>query len=204
VPRTRAHRRSEARLLAEWETALRPGRRATIIGYGWWWRYELAILISLVAGTTLLIRGVGIMATVIGASAAIGAAVGWPPAHRACKAAAWRIITPHRLRVGFAQARIHSSNGRLPTIIQTTMQPFGERVRLWCPAGTSAEDIRSARELLRTACWAGDIRVTCDRRHVHLVTVDVIRSTACPLDEPVQGAGSEKRRPGRGRGQRRS
>ena len=60
-------------------------------------------------------------------------------------------------------------------IIQVTSEPFGERVRLWCPAGTSAEDIHAARDVLRAACWAADVRVARDEQRSHLVTVDVIR-----------------------------
>lgn len=171
----RAPRRSEARLLAELESAIRPGRRATIIGYAWWWRYELGIILALTATTLLLVHAFGAIPAILGISATIGVYAVWPPAQRACVIIAWHIITPHRLRVGFAQARIHSRNGRLPTILRTSHRPFGERVRLWCPAGVTVADLRSARDILTAACWAADIRVTADPRHAHLATIDVIR-----------------------------
>jgi hypothetical protein len=175
MPRTRARRRSEAFLLADLETLLRPARRATVFGFAWWWRYELGLIIGVSSGLALLVQAVGIGWTAAGLSAMIGAVGPWPPTHKVFMAMAWRIITPHRLRVGFVQAHIHSRNGRLPTIVRTTREPFGERVRLWCPAGTSVEDFRAAVSILRAACWAADIRVTSHDRHAHLVTLDVIR-----------------------------
>jgi hypothetical protein len=175
VPRGGGHRRRERRLLAEIETAIRPRRPATLLGYTWWWRYELGIAVGLTLTLNLLVSGLGLLPTVIGTLATVGICSGWPPARNATIAAAWRIITPHRLRAGFVQARIHSRNGRLPTILRTSRQPFGEQVRLWCPAGISVADLRSARAMLAAACWAAEVRVTTDSRHAHLVTLDVIR-----------------------------
>jgi hypothetical protein len=60
-------------------------------------------------------------------------------------------------------------------IVQIKSEPFGERVRLWCPAGISVRDIHAARDVLRAACWASDVRVAHDEQQSNLVTVDVIR-----------------------------
>jgi methyl coenzyme M reductase alpha subunit len=113
-------------------------------------------------------------------------------------AAAWQIITPHRLRVAFVQARIYSRNGRLPTIVRTRRQSFGERVSVWCHAGTTAADLRSARDILAAACWAADVRVSWDARHAHLVTLDVIRRQAAPdgHQEPEGPSFHNQDRPG--------
>jgi hypothetical protein len=178
MPRTRARRRSEAFLLADLETLLRPAGRATAFGFAWWWRYELGILIGVSFALTRLVLAVGVWGAVAAMSAMIGAFGPWPPAHRAFMATAWRIITPHRLRVGFVEARIHSGNGRIPTVLRCTRQPFGERAQLWCPAGTSVEDFRAAVSILRAACWATDIRVIAHGRHAQLVALDVIRDRA--------------------------
>ena len=97
----------------------------------------------------------------------------WPPRHQFFIAHAWRIITPHA--TGCAQARIHSRSGRLPTILRTTREPFGERLLVWCPAGTSLGDFRSARKTLAAACWAADIQVDGNERHAQLLTLGVIR-----------------------------
>jgi hypothetical protein len=65
-------------------------------------------------------------------------------------------------------------------ILLTTRQPFGERVYLWCRAGTTASDFTAVRELLATACWADDVRVRRGDRHAQLVCLDVIRHPRDP------------------------
>lgn len=180
MSRTRAHRRNQAHLRADLERMLRPGRRATVIGYAWWWRYEICLVLGLGLGMYALASAVGTVQALIGVAVTVALFAPWPPTQQAVLASAWRIITPHRLRAGFVQARIHTRNGRLPTIVRTTQQPFGERVLVWCPAGTSAADFRSARRILTAACWAADISVTSDDRHAHLVTIDVIRDRFPP------------------------
>jgi hypothetical protein len=186
--RTQAHRRRERLILAELENRLWPGRRATIVGYLWWWRYELAIALTAPAALVLVIRGLGAGPAAVGALLTLGVCCLWPPARHAVVTAAWRVITPHRLRAAFVQARIYSRNGRLPTIVRTSREPFGERVTLWCHAGVTAADLRSARDVLAAACWAADVRVSGDARHAHLVTLDVIRPGTGP-DEPQKPTG---------------
>ena len=127
----------------------------------------IAVLFAVVMRTS------GIAWAVAGLSAAVGAFS--PPWSEQMKAFAWQLITPHRLRAGLYHARIHNRHGRRPVIMRVTSEPFGERIRLWCPAGTSAEDLHHAREILRAACWARDVRVARDEQRAHLVTVDVIR-----------------------------
>jgi hypothetical protein len=137
----------------------------------------------------ILLHVLGAEVTILVASALAGLLS--PPWPRPLRAAAWHVITPHRLRSGFAHARIQSRRGRLPFIVRTMTRPYGERMLVWCRAGTSAEDLRSARALMRTACWASDIRVTADERRAHRVWVDVIRrgqGSYVPARQPV-GAG---------------
>ena len=116
----------------------------------------------------------------------------FPAGRQFLVARAWCILTPHRVRVGCAQAWIHSRDGKIPAIIRTRHCPFGERVHLWCRAGISAEDLYLARELLAAACWAEDIRVLRHPGYAHLVALDVIRWShldAPPDYEQVTGAG---------------
>lgn len=182
---TRAQERDEARLLPGLEASLRPYRRATILGYAWWWRYEIGIMLGLSIGMYMLIRLAGPDQTVMGVALTAALLGPWPATHRAVTASAWVIITPHRLRGGFIQARIHAQNGRLPTILRTTQQPFGERVLVWCQAGTSAADFQAAHGILAAACWAAAIKVTSDEWHTHLVTLDVIRQHPSPVTQPA-------------------
>ncbi|HEY6278314.1 MAG TPA: hypothetical protein VIX86_18515 [Streptosporangiaceae bacterium] len=179
--RPRPRRRSEAQLAADLNDLLRP-YRSSPFGAPWRWRYELALVAGLTMAAVILLRLVGAEATVLAASALAGLlSPPWPPPLRA---AAWHVITPHRLRSGMAHARIQSRRGRLPFIVRTLTTPYGERVLLWCRAGTSAEDLRSARALLRAACWASDIQVTADEQGAHLVCVDVIRRGPVDDDHP--------------------
>ncbi len=178
MARSRSLRRGEAQLLADLEATLRPAGRPRLAGLLWRWRYE-SLLAGLTGGAVaFLVHLIGGEWTVICASALIGGLGPWPPRHRRFLAALWRLTTPHRLHAGFVQARIQARNGRLPLILRTRTEPFGERVRVWCPAGTSAEDMESAQAILRAACWATDLRIERDQRHAHLVTVDVIRRPA--------------------------
>jgi hypothetical protein len=54
---------------------------------------------------------------------------------------------------------------------------------IWCPAGITAEALKSARSTLRAACWAADVRVTRDNEQSQRVTVDVIRRQPEPRPE---------------------
>jgi len=143
--------------------------------FAWRWRYELIFGIGLPIALRML-SGISVMlGTLVGLVVLVGAALLWAPTRRYLLARAWCIVTPHRVRVGCAQAWIHSRRGKIPVVLLTTRQPFGERVHLWCRAGTSAVDFTTALPLLTTACWARDIRVTGNERFAQFITLDVIR-----------------------------
>ena len=168
-------------VLSSLESALSSVARPNPIVVGWRWRYELGLLAGLGFGSFAIAQALGVVwliATWLVLVAMFGV---WPAGRRRLIRRAWCVITPHRLRTGCAHAWIQSRRGRLPIILFTTPQPFGERVTLWCVAGTSAEDLIAARDVLIAACWAADIRIIRSRNHAHLVIVDVIRR---PLDRP--------------------
>jgi hypothetical protein len=146
-PRPRSTRQALAGLQYALSTVASPNPLVLF----WRWRYELILGIGLPVALIVL-YGIPVM---------LGRA--------------WCIITPHRVRVGCAQAWIHSRYGKIPIVLLTTRQPFGERVHLWCRAGTSAIDFTSAQLLLSTACWARDVRVNTNERYAQLITLDVIR-----------------------------
>jgi hypothetical protein len=148
--------------------------RANPIVAAYRWRYEIAGPAAATAEWLALGRAWA-AATAALVAALIGITACWPHGRRHLVARAWCIITPHRVRVGCAQAWIHSRNGKIPAILLTRRQPFGERVYLWCRAGTSAGDLTAERELIAAACWADDIWVTRHPRYAHLVALDVIR-----------------------------
>ena len=110
----------------------------------------------------------------------------WPTARQFAVDRVWCIITTHRVRVGCAEGLIYSSRGKIPIILWTSHQPFGERVLLWCRAGTSVDDFVSARAVLTAACWAQDVDIFFDTHNTHLVTLDVIRRTFGELTSDVE------------------
>jgi hypothetical protein len=160
------------------EHALNDGGRTSIVGIAWRWRYELALALGLAIGGGALALTLGI-GWLIAAGATLALGTGglwaWPPGREFLVMRAWCVITAHRVRTGCMHAWIQSRDGRLPTVLRTTAEPFGERVRLWCPPGVTAADLEAARDVLSAACWARDVQVTRSNRHAHLVTLDVIR-----------------------------
>jgi hypothetical protein len=160
------------------ETALSDGPHTGILGVLWHWRYELMITLGLPAGAVAiaLTRGTGwlIAAAVATAAAAAGLCL-WPSGRDFLRSRAWCVITAHRVRAGCMNAWVQSRNGKLPVVLRTTAKPFGERVRLWCPPGVSAEDLEASRDILAAACWARDVQVARSVRYAHIVTLDVIR-----------------------------
>jgi hypothetical protein len=141
----------------------------------WRWRYEIALLAGLAGSLTMAIISVGVLPTIAAVIVITLTVMCWPSARQLVSGRAWCIITAHRVRVGCAEAMIYSSRGKIPIILWTSHQPFGERVLLLCRAGTSIDDFITNRAILATACWAQDVAVLRDIRHPHLVTLDVVR-----------------------------
>jgi hypothetical protein len=141
----------------------------------WRWRYELGLALFLAFALFALASAVGLWWGLAAIGTAGGLIAAWPVARRHVMVHAWCIITPHRVRTGCAQAWIHSRRGKIPVVLYTTAEPFGERVYLWLRAGVSVEQLIAARPLLTTACWATDVHVARHERYAHLVVLDVIR-----------------------------
>jgi hypothetical protein len=62
---------------------------------------------------------------------------------------------------------------------------FGERVWLWRRAGITSGDLEAARDILRSACRASDVRVVVNDRRSHIVVLEVIRRL--PPELPATG-----------------
>jgi hypothetical protein len=172
--------RNDPSLISSLETAVRQVRRPGPIELAWNWRVELAI-IAAITGVSIAIAGsIGLvgLAAISGAGLAAGAALLCrPPARKRIVAWAWCVITPHRVRAGCVNAWVQTRSGRLPIIWSATPTEYGERLRLWCPAGITADDLIGASGVLAAACWAAEVRVATDARHAHLVTLAVIRNS---------------------------
>jgi hypothetical protein len=164
--------------LAGLQIALSTVPRPNPIVIAWRWRYELALTAVLPLGLAALANAAGPILAATGLAVLPGLITLWPAARRLLVTQAWRVITPHRIRTACAQAWIHSRAGKIPIILLTSAEPFGERVLVWCRAGTSIEDFDSARSLLAAACWAHEAVLTRSERFAQLVTIDVIRRAA--------------------------
>jgi len=165
-------------IMASVEAALSTVPRPNLIARLWHWRYELGLIAGGLLGAITIgyILGLERLIAVAAAAMAIGVtAMAWPPSRQAIMARAWCVITPHRIRTGCTHAWIQTRDGRLPVVLYTVPADFGERVWLWCRAGITARDLQAARDVLRAACWASDIRVVVNDRHSHIVVLEVIR-----------------------------
>lgn len=161
-------------LINELQRDLRSVARPNIIVLLWRWRWELALFLGLSATLTVLITQLGWIWSV----AAIGMTaltLCWPDARYWLFAHIRCIITAHRVRTGCAHGWIQSRSGKLPIILLTSPRPYGERVHIWCRVGSCLEDFEAASDLLRAACWAGDVYITSSTRYSHIVVLDVIR-----------------------------
>jgi hypothetical protein len=177
----RPRRPNDPSVLASLETAVSKVTRPGIFGLCWLWRYELFIGAGLPGAAVVIGWTLGItwmVAFIATGCALLGAAVAWPPSRALLVARAWCVITPHRVRTGCTHSWVQSRDGRLPVVLYTRPTEFGERVLLWCRAGITATDIESARDILRTACWAKAVQVTTSNRHSHIVVLDIIRRDA--------------------------
>jgi len=171
--RPRSTRQAHAGL----EYALRTVAKPNPLVLAWRWRYELGGAVAITVVALVATASIGLVWTIAAAAGLAIAIAAIPESRRIATARGWCVISQHRVRTGCAQAWIHSRTGRLPFIVLTTCEPFGERVRVWCRAGVSAADFEAARHLLASACWAQDVQVTSSAKHSQLVTLDVIRRT---------------------------
>jgi hypothetical protein len=154
---------------------------------GWRWRYELILVAGFAAGFAVAIISFGAVPTIIAVLIMASTVLYWPTARQLAVDRAWCIVTPHRIRVGCAEGLVYSSRGKVPIILWTSHQAFGERVVLWCRAGTTVEDFVSARAVLTAACWAQDIGIYFDTQRTHLVTLDVIRRPPSHVSSALEG-----------------
>jgi hypothetical protein len=169
------------RLLSDLQRDLRPVAPPNVLVLLWRWRYEAGLLAGVPAAIFVLISRLGWVWGPVVIGVTVVTLATWPDARLWLGAHARCVITAHRVRTGCAEAWIHSRRGKLPVILLTSPRPYGERLYIWCRAGTCLEDFQDAVDVLRSACFAADIRVTCSTRSAHIVILDVIR------EAPVQG-----------------
>jgi hypothetical protein len=174
--------------LADLELALSDRPRPNPLVVLWRWRYEVGALAVIgVAGWS----GAGYI--VLAVVAALGALAMWPAARRVLIARAWCVITPHRVRTACAEAWIHSRSGKIPIVLWTSPRAYGERVALWCRAGTTAADLQAQQAMLATACWAEWVHVVPHSEHRQVVVLQVVRNGRGSAQAPLAVPGATTR-----------
>ena len=175
-------------IMASIETAVSTVARPNLFSRLWHWRYELGLIAGGLLGVVAIGYTLGLDWLIAVAAATMGilaVAMTWPPSRQALMARAWCVITPHRVRTGCTHAWVQTRDGRLPVVLYTVPAEYGERVMLWCRAGITAGDLMGARDILRAACWASDVRVVVNDRRSHIVVLEVIRRL--PAGRPAEG-----------------
>jgi hypothetical protein len=171
---------------------LRPGphvrnRSATARLAGWVVRHlpEIVLLWLVFRLWQWTAARIGPLWTDVVVAGLVTGAVWWHRSRRWLTAALGCMVTRARLRAAFAELRLCRRTGRLPFTVAITPTPVGERVRVLCPVGVSAEDIADESDRLRSACFAREVRVTRDRRFSALVVLEVIRRDPLAAAQPV-------------------
>ena len=201
---------SDPSIMASVSSAPSSASRPGLISRLWHWRYERGLVAGVLLGAIAIGGTLGpgwLVATAAAMTAVLAAALAYPASRRRVIARAWCVITPHRVRTGCTQAWIQTRDGRLPTVLYTTPAAFGERVWLWCRAGMTAGDLAAARDVLRAACWASDVRVVVNDRRSHIVVLEVIRrlpagrhgeagpAPGWPYHDPADADGTDSKEP---------
>jgi hypothetical protein len=158
--------------------ALTPLARPGVIVLGCRWRHELIVFVVVVACLTGTVSWIGPAGTLVGLAVLAviaGLAATQPAVRNFIAARIWCIVTPHRVRTCFAQAWINNRAGHIPAVVRATPTPSGERVLVWCRAGTSFEEIACICEQLAAACWAMAVVASRSGRFAQVVYLDVIR-----------------------------
>jgi hypothetical protein len=144
-------------------------------GTAWRWRTELLVLGGLLAALAWLSGQITIRWAGVVLAAAIGIILGVPHSRRFIIRRFWCVLARHRFHRLCWEARLHTRAGRLPMVLRARPTRVGERLTVWCRAGTCADDFAQHTGELAAACYAREARVTPNTAWSQLVTIDIIR-----------------------------
>jgi hypothetical protein len=166
--------------LADLERALSDRPRPNPLVVLWRWRYEAGAVAATGFAVAVAVRSGTGLAVVAAVAAVLTGLAMWPVSRRVLVARAWCVVTPHRVRTACAEAWIHSRSGKIPIVLWTSPRPYGERVALWCRAGTTAADLEAQQAMLATACWAERVHVVPNAGRPQIVVLQVVRRGGGP------------------------
>jgi hypothetical protein len=144
-------------------------------GTAWRWRTELLALGSLLAALAWLSSQITLRWAAVVLAAALGIIFTLPWSRRFIIRRFWCVLARHRFHRLCWEARLHTRAGRLPVVLWTRPTKVGERLAVWCRAGTCADDFTQHTGELAAACYAREARVTPNTAWSQLVTIDIIR-----------------------------
>jgi hypothetical protein len=144
-------------------------------GTAWRWRTELLVLGGLLAALCWLSRQITIHWAPVVLAAALSIVFTIPWSRRFITRRFWCVLARHRFHHLCWEARLHTRAGRLPVVLRARPTKVGERLTVWCRAGTCAEDFEQHTGELAAACYAREARITRNTVWSQLVTVDIIR-----------------------------
>ncbi len=158
----------------------------TPAGIAWRWRTELLTLSSLAVIFWRLDTWTNLTWAAIILTGLAGLVLAVPHSRRFITRRFWCVLARHRIQRLCYEARLHTRSGRLPVIVWIRPTKVGERAWVLCRAGICAEDFDARIGELRAACYARDARVTRNRRHSHLITLDIIRHDTLAARELIK------------------
>jgi hypothetical protein len=120
----------------------------------WWWTPEAAIAAAIITGWTELADHTTLVWRLLITAAIIAVPAVLRPVRAGLNAAAWCLITRHRVRTCFSEFIITDRTGTLPLILWARPSRVGERIWVWLRPGLALEDIQDRLDKIATACWA--------------------------------------------------
>ncbi|MFI7445439.1 hypothetical protein [Nonomuraea indica] len=163
-------------LMEELNRATTPVSRPSPLVVLWRWRYEAGALVGVPLTGHVLVDAYGPLSLALLLLPA--AVTAWPPARTEAWGRIRCVVVAHRVRVGFAEAYVVSRRGKIPVVVWCAPTPYGERVGVWCRAGTTAAQIERGREVIAAACWAADVVVRPYDGGSHLVLLEIVRGAS--------------------------
>jgi hypothetical protein len=144
-------------------------------GTAWRWRTEILVLAFLVSATIWLTRHISLPWAIVVMQTALDVMFAIPLTRRFATRRFWCVLTRHRFQRLCWEARLHTRSGRVPLVLWVRPTKVGERLFVWCRAGTAAEDFEQHTGELAAACYAREARVTRNTQRSQVVTIDIIR-----------------------------
>jgi hypothetical protein len=163
----------EPQEISELARELTQVRRPNPIAGLYHWRYEIAGAVLVPYAVITLFQAAGPIWASVVLFCVANWLFYWRSARRFLRGRLRTIVVQHRLRTGFARARVCTLDGKLPSILWTKPRGDEVEVTVFCPAGVGYERIEQQRAVLAAACFAADVHVYRHHKRSYLVELSV-------------------------------